>query len=259
MRLKMSDELGYIYGKNSVREALRSQSEKISKIYVLFNIQSREISSIIAIARKHKIPCVQLDKNKFNALEKRVCPEGSRSQGIIALQELVENLTLGELLDKIKISENPMLVILDGITDPHNLGAIARASECAGVKGIIIPERKAATITPVAMKSSAGALQYLSVAYVSNTNLAIQKLKESGFWIIGTSDKSKNLYLDNIYNQPIAIIIGSEGSGIKPSVAKHCDYLVKIPMQGKVSSLNASVAAGVILFEAVRQRNYARK
>ncbi|HOQ50114.1 MAG TPA: 23S rRNA (guanosine(2251)-2'-O)-methyltransferase RlmB, partial [Candidatus Kapabacteria bacterium] len=134
-------------------------------------------------------------------------------------------------------------------------GAIARSAECAGAKGIILPERKSATITPVAMKSSAGALQYLPVAYVSNTNLAIQKLKEAGFWIIGTSDKATNLYTDNIYNQPIAIIIGSEGSGMKPSVAKHCDYLVKIPMQGKVSSLNASVASGVILFEAVRQRN----
>ncbi|MEJ5244625.1 MAG: 23S rRNA (guanosine(2251)-2'-O)-methyltransferase RlmB [Bacteroidota bacterium] len=254
----MSDELGYIYGKNSIREALRSQPEKISKIYVLYDIQSKEIFSIIANARKHKIPCVQLDKNKFNALEKRICPEGSRSQGIIALQELVESLTLGELIDKINKTENPILLILDGITDPHNLGAIARAAECAGAKGIILPERKAATITPVAIKSSAGALQHLPVAYVTNTNLAIQKLKEAGFWIIGTSDKAKHLYTDDIYNQPIAIIIGSEGSGIKPSVAKHCDYLVKIPMQGKVSSLNASVAAGVILFEAVRQRNQSR-
>ncbi len=252
----MSDELGYIYGKNAVREALRSQPEKISKIYYPFNsIQSREIGSIIATARRHKIPCVQLDKKKFNALEKRVCPEGSRSQGIIAFQEIIESVSLGELLNKVKMRENPILVILDGITDPHNLGAIARSAECAGAKGIILPERKSATITPVAMKSSAGALQYLPVAYVSNTNLAIQKLKEAGFWIIGTSDKATNLYTDNIYNQPIAIIIGSEGSGMKPSVAKHCDYLVKIPMQGKVSSLNASVASGVILFEAVRQRN----
>lgn len=255
----MSEELGYIYGKNAVREALRAQPEKISKIYFLYNIQSKEISSIIATARKHKIPCVQLDKTKFARLEKNVCPEGSRSQGVIALRELVESLTIGELIEQVDLSENPIFIILDGITDPHNLGAIARTAECAGASGIIIPERKSATITPVAIKASAGALEHLPVAYVANTNLAIQKLKDAGFWIVGTSDKAKNLYTDDIYNQPIAIIIGSEGAGIKPSVAKHCDFLVKIPMHGRISSLNASVAAGVILFEAVRQRTNQRK
>jgi len=255
MKNKMSEEFGYIYGRNAVLEALRAQPDKISKIYTLYNIQSKEISFIIASARKNKIPCVQLDKIKFNALEKKVCPEGSRSQGVIALRELVESLSLGELLNLLPKNENPILVILDGITDPHNLGAIARSAECAGASGIIIPERKAATITPVAIKASAGSLEHIPVAYIANTNLAIQKLKDAGFWIIGTSDNAKNLYTENIYNQPIAIIIGNEGSGIKPSVAKHCDFLVKIPMQGKVSSLNASVAAGVILFEAVRQRN----
>lgn len=258
MKRKMSEDFGYIYGRNAVLEALRAQPDKISKIYTLYNIQSREISSIIATARKNKIPCVELDKSKFTALEKKVCPEGSRSQGVIALRELVESLSIGELLNTFSINNNPIIVIVDGITDPHNLGAIARTAECAGAAGIIIPERKAATITPVAIKASAGALEHLPVAYVANTNLAIQKLKDAGFWIIGTSDRAEKLYTDDIYNQPIVVIIGSEGSGIKPSVAKHCDFLVKIPMQGKISSLNASVAAGVILFEAVRQRNSRR-
>lgn len=251
----MSEEKGYIYGKNAILESLNSQDGRLSKIFFCYGVQSKEISVIIAKARKQKIPCVQYDKRKFIDLEHKVCPRDSRSQGVIALRNLVDSLTIGELIKKSSKVKNPIVVILDGVTDPHNLGAIARSVECAGAFGMVLPERNSAPITPVAIKASAGALEHLPLAYSTNLNLAIEKLKEAGFWVIGTSDKANKTYTDKIYDSPIAIIIGSEGSGMKPSTAKHCDFLVKIPLFGKINSLNASVAAGVLLFEAVRQRN----
>lgn len=250
----MSEKKGYIYGKNAIIEALNSDS-KIAKIFLCYGVQGSQISAIHGKAGKLKIPCVVYDKRKFADLEKNVCPAGSRSQGVIALREMVDSISVPELIKKALKKKNPLIVLLDEITDPHNLGAIARSAECAGAVGLILPERNSSPITPVVIKSSAGALEHLPIAYTANLNLAITKLKEAGFWLIGTSDKATKSYTENLYNSPIGLIIGSEGSGIRPSVIKHCDILVSIPLFGKVNSLNASVAAGVVMFEIVRQKS----
>ncbi len=249
----MSEEKGYIYGKNAVLEALESES-KIVKIFLCYGVQSSQISSIYNKAGKKRIQCVVYDKRKFGELEKNVCPPDSRSQGVIALRQMVEPLTVSELVKLAQKKQNSLIILLDEITDPHNLGAIARSAECAGAAGIILPERNTSPITPVAIKASAGALEHLPIAYSSNLNVAIKKLKDEGFWLIGTSDKAQKDYTEDLYDSPIGLVIGSEGSGIRQSVMKHCDILVKIPIAGKINSLNASVAAGVIIFEIVRQR-----
>lgn len=252
--MKMSEQKGYIYGKNAVLEALESDG-KIVKIFLCYGVQSSQINTIYKKAHSKKIQCVVYDKRKFAELERNVCTQDSRSQGVIALRVMVEPITVSELVRIAKKKKNPLILLLDEITDPHNLGAIARSAECAGAAGLILPERNSSPITPVAVKASAGALEHIPLAYASNLSVAISKLKEEGFWIVGTSDKAQKDYNEKLYDAPIGLVIGSEGNGIRQSVMKHCDILVKIPLFGKVSSLNASVAAGVIIFEIVRQRN----
>jgi len=245
-----SEQNAYIYGRNAILEAIHSGND-IQKIFICYGA---DVQNIAIAARRNKINCTTLDKNKFRELESRACPKGAKTQGIIALKQIVKTFDLHDFLDELNISENPVVAILDGITDPQNLGAIARSAECAGVKSIIIPQRNSALITPVAIKTSAGVLNYFPVVQTTNLLVAIEKLKEAGFWIIGTDVLSNNNYSDKLYDRPVAIIIGSEGKGISQSVKKHCDYLVQIPMVGKLNSLNASVSAGIIFFEILRQK-----
>jgi len=249
----MNNDTSYIYGRNAVLEALKSNSN-ISKIFISFGAESPQISSIYSLASKKKIACVTFDKRKFAELERKVCESGAKSQGVIALKQIVDTITIAELIHISRAVKNPLIVLLDEITDPHNLGAIARSAECCGASGLILPERNTSPITPVAIKSSAGALEYIPIAYTTNLNNAITQLKDNGYWIVGTSDKSAKPYTEKIYNSPIGLVIGSEGKGIRPSIIKHCDFLVSIDMMGKISSLNASVAAGVIMFEILRQK-----
>ena len=240
----------YIFSKNAITEAINSDVN-IEKIYFCYGVNNIQI---IKLAKKNKIPSVTLDKNKFKKLEKDVCPENTNTQGIIALKSIIKTLSLSEFFDHLNIETNPIVVILDKITDTHNLGAIARSCECAGVSGIIIPSNDSAVINPTSIKTSAGALNHIKVIKVNNLINACEKLKENGFWIIGTMVDAEMKHTSNIYNSPIAIIIGSEGKGMSPSLQKHCDHLIKIEMYGKVNSLNASVSAGIILFEIQRQK-----
>ncbi len=248
---EQSEKDAYIYGRNAIIEAINSRNN-MQKIFVCYGA---DVQNILKLARKNKINCTTLDKNKFRDLEKRVCPKDAKSQGVIALKQIVETLELHDLLGSINIADNPVVAILDGITDPQNLGAIARSAECAGLKAIILPERNSAMITPVAIKTSAGVLNYFPIVQATNLLLTIEKLKEAGFWIVGTEMLATSNYTDKLYNRPVAIIIGSEGKGMSNSIKKHCDYLVKIPMTGKINSLNASVSAGVIFFEILRQKS----
>jgi len=241
----------YIFGKNAVLEAINSNLD-IEKIYFCYGINNNHI---ISIAKKTKINYTTLDKNKFKKLESDVCPKNSNSQGIIALKSIIKTFSLSDFFGNINIKNNPIVVILDKITDPHNLGAIARSCECAGVSGLIIPNNDSAVINPTSMKTSAGALNHINVIKVNNLINACEKLKENGFWIIGTATDGDKKYTDNLYDNPIAIIIGSEGKGMSPSLRKHCDNLIRIEMYGKINSLNASVSSGVILFEIQRQKN----
>jgi 23S rRNA (guanosine2251-2'-O)-methyltransferase len=250
----MDDNL-YIYGKNPVIEAIAAGRE-IEKIYLLYGMQGSHIAHMTHLARTNKIAITTLDKHKYQRLEDDVCPRGVRSQGIIALMRSFKSVTLMELAENSLDSIiNPIIVALDGISDPQNLGAIARSAECAGAAGIILPERDSSPVTPVALKASAGALQHLPVAKVSSLIQSLDRIKEYGFRVIGTDASATRLYTENLYDMPVVLVIGSEGKGIRPGTRKQCDDLVKIPLIGNVSSLNASASAAVILFEILRQKS----
>ena len=248
----LEDNNIYIYGRNAIIEAINS-GQDIQKIFICFGTDNK---NIVINAKKHKINCTTLDKGKFKELEKKINTKAGniKTQGVIALRQLIKTVDLIEFLEKIDLSTNPVIAILDEINDPHNLGAIARSAECAGIKAIILTNRNSAPITPTAVKTSAGALNYLPVIQISNLLLAIEKLKENGFWIVGTKMEAIENYTDNIYDKPTAIIIGNEGKGISNAICKHCDHIIKIPMVGKINSLNASVTAGIIFFEILRQK-----
>lgn len=248
----------YIFGRNSILEALKSGSD-IEKIYYSYGLQGRQIDQIIFMARKSKVPVTQYDKNKFNALAVNLFGNDAKTQGVIAQRSIVSYSDLDELIEfALGREENPVIIMLDEINDPQNLGAIARSAECSGATGIILPERNSSPVTPVAVKTSAGALNHLKVVKTVNMIQAVKKLKDSGFWITGTSIDAKINYTAKIYDRPTVLVIGNEGKGMKPSLQKHCDNLVKIPILGKIDSLNASVSAGVILYEILRQKNEAK-
>lgn len=243
----------YIYGRNAVIEALNS-GKNLEKIFLMFGANGPGLNRIYSLAKSDKIPVVTYDKNKFIQLEDKVLPQGVKAQGVIALIRPFDVLNIEDFIDTINIKENPVVLLLDEITDPQNLGAIARSAECSGVRGIILPERNSAPITPVAIKVSAGALEHIPVVKSGNLITIIDKLKEAGFWIVGTDMQADHLYYDTIYDKPIALIIGSEGKGMRQSIRKHCDILIKIPMSGQIQSLNASVAAGIVMFEIAKQK-----
>lgn len=250
----MDNNTNYIYGRNAVIEALNANAE-LEKVFLLYGVQPAFADKIRYLCNKSGVPCVVFDKKKFEQLEKQACPEMNKSQGVIASKSLVNTIEVEELIAiALSKEKNPVIVALDEINDPHNLGAIARSVECSGAVGIIQPERNSAPISAVAMKTSAGALEYIPVAKTTNFNRALEQCKEAGFWVIGTEMNAENVYTDDIYDMPVVIVIGNEGKGMRPSTAKHCDRTIKIPMSGKINSLNASVSAGIILFEIARQK-----
>ncbi|MBX3044042.1 MAG: 23S rRNA (guanosine(2251)-2'-O)-methyltransferase RlmB [Candidatus Kapabacteria bacterium] len=248
------DSIFYIFGRNAILEALKSD-ENIEKIYYSFGLQGRQIDQIVFLARKAKVPVTQYDKQKFSALANNLFGDSAKTQGVIAQKSIVNYIDIDDLIeDALGKEENPVILMLDEINDPGNLGAIARTAECSGVAGIILPERNSSPVTPAAVKSSAGAINHLKLCKTVNMIQAIKKLKDSGFWITGTALSARQLYTAPIYDRPTVIVIGNEGKGMKPSLQKHCDNLVKIPILGKIDSLNASVSCGIILYEIVRQR-----
>jgi 23S rRNA (guanosine2251-2'-O)-methyltransferase len=174
------------------------------------------------------------------------------TQGVVAFIAAGDYTTPDEILDA--LDEAALVVVLDGVEDPRNLGAVLRSAECAGAHGVFIPERRAVGLTDTVAKSAAGATEYINVAKVTNLNRLIEELKSRNIWVVGTSADAATSYTDWDWRQPSALVLGSEGSGLHRLVAENCDVLVKIPMYGRIDSLNVSVAAGVILFEARRQR-----
>jgi 23S rRNA (guanosine2251-2'-O)-methyltransferase len=253
-----SEFTNYIYGRNPVLEALASGRE-IEKIFICFGTKGDSINRIYALSKKKKIPCSNLDKRKFASLEKLNLIQGGKSQGVIAIMRQFAVYSLDELIQKSYEQTNlPVLLALDGITDPHNLGAIARSAECSAVQGIILPEHNSAPITPAAVKASAGAIEHIPISKVNNLTQSLITLKEKGFWIIGTDSLGEKLYTDEIYNQPVVILIGSEGEGLRHGVLNQCDFTIRIPILGKITSLNASVSAGIILYEILRQRGFSK-
>ena len=237
---------GIIEGRNAVIEALRAGTA-IDKIYLAKGETDKTLGHIASRAREAGVVVVEADRRKLDAMSRT-----HSHQGVIALAAVREYVSI---LDAAAAKgEPPLLVVCDEISDPHNLGAILRTAECAGAHGLIIPKRRSAGLTAIVGKTSAGAVSYLPVARVANLTSVLKDLKKQGVWIFGTAaGASTDLYSADLKG-PAAIVIGSEGDGMSRLVAENCDFLVSIPMKGHISSLNASAAAAILLYEAVRQR-----
>ncbi len=240
---------GIIEGRNAVIEALRLGTP-IDKIYLMKGDTDKTLGHIASRARAAGIVVVDADKRKLDAMSRT-----HSHQGVIALGAVREYVTVETILEAAAAKgEKPLVVVCDEISDPHNLGAILRTAECAGAHGVIIPKRRSAGLTAIVAKTSAGAVSYVPVARVANVAATLNDLKKQGLWVFGTAaDGTTSLY-DADLKGGAAIVIGSEGDGMSRLVAETCDFLVSIPMKGRISSLNASAAAAILLYEAVRQR-----
>jgi len=231
-----------------VLEALRAEHRRIDKVLVAENAREHRLSEIIDVCRSRSIPWQRTSRDAFLKL----AGTDVNHQGVIAFAASAEYVNTDEIFDH--AAAKPLILILDGVEDPRNLGAILRTAEGAGVDGIVIPERRAVGLTDTVAKSSAGAIEYVRVAKTTNLNRFIEELKSRDIWVVGTSADAAISYDQWDWARPSALVLGGEGSGLHRLVAENCDVLVKIPMYGKIDSLNVSVAAGVILFEAQRQR-----
>ena len=239
-----------VEGRNAVLELLDSDID-INKIFVQSGERHGSINKIIAIAKENKVVVTEVEKSKLDFMSKT-----KNHQGVIAVVPPFNYCEVEDILEYAKSkNEDVFILILDGIEDPHNLGSIIRTAETAGVHGIIIPKRRTVTVNSTVAKVSAGAVEHMKIARVNNITDTIRKLKENGLWIIGTDGSATTLYYNQDLKGDIAIVIGSEGFGMSRLVKENTDMLVKIPMKGKVTSLNASVSAGIVMYEAVKQRN----
>ncbi len=245
----MSEENYVIEGRNPVLEALDSGRD-INKILVADGNKEGSIKKIIAKAKDMGVVISYVDRNKINSMS-----ESDNHQGVIAFVAAHEYADLNTLLNNIEESdEDAFLIVLDEISDPHNLGSIMRTADAVGAQGIIIPKRRAVGLTPVVAKTSAGAIEYVPVCRVTNIARTIEELKSRNIWVAGADMAGEQTHFNSNFKGNIAIVMGSEGKGISRLVKEKCDFLVNIPMQGKVSSLNASVAASVIMYEVYKQR-----
>ena len=240
---------GQLEGRNALTEALKS-GRTIDKVFIASGDTDRALQRLAAQAKEAGAVVVPVDRRKLDAMST------TRShQGVIALVAAREYYSIDDLLETAaERGETPLLVICDELSDPHNLGAILRTAECAGAHGVIIPKRRSVGLTAVVAKASAGAVEYMKVARVTNINAAIEELKEKGVWIFGTAAEGSVPMYQADLTIPAAIVIGNEGDGMSRLVQKNCDVTVHIPMKGKINSLNASNAASILLYEAVRQR-----
>ena len=238
-----------IEGRNSVLELLESGKD-INKIFVTRGERHGSINKILAIAKERKIIVVEKDKKQMEEMAQE-----ENYQGVIAIVPPFEYSEIDDILNTAKErGEDPFVLILDGIEDPHNLGSIIRTAETAGVHGIIIPKRRAASVNSTVNKTSAGAVEYMKIARVTNITDAIEELKSAGLWICGTAVDTDKYYYNQDLTGPVGIVIGNEGKGISEKVKKNCDFLVKIPMKGNIESLNAAVSTGIVVYESVKQR-----
>lgn len=238
-----------VCGRNAVMELLRSGRE-LETLFVAKGERRGSIAAVLALAREKGVPIKECDVKKLDFYA-----GGTAHQGVAALPSAVEYTAVEDILRLAEErGEPPFLVLADGIEDPHNLGAIIRTAECAGAHGIVIPKRRSAGVTAAVHKASAGAASHLPIARVANLAAVIEGLKEKGVWIYG-ADMTGTPHTALDYTGPTALVIGSEGAGISRLVREKCDFIATLPMRGKINSLNASVAAAVLLYEVVRQRN----
>lgn len=249
----MPESSNLIYGVNAVVEALRAGTRQIESVTILESARPDRLKSLIELARQkgvpvHRVPRLDLDRTLGEV----------RHQGVVARIAAARYADADDLLDtletKIGSSDPPLVLGLDAIEDPRNMGSILRTSECAGVHGVFIAERRAVGLTGAVAKVAAGALEYVPVARVTNLVRLIEQLKARNIWVVGAAGDASQSYTDWDWTLPAAIFLGSEGHGLHRLVREHCDTLVRIPVSGKLDSLNVSVAAGVLLYEARRQR-----
>ena len=241
--------MNLIIGRKPVLEALNSD-EEISQVYILFGQEGGIINAIRVAAKKKGIKVNQVPFDKFKQLT-----QSKVAQGVAAAKSSFRFYDLHTIIDEAKKSQYPLVLILDSIQDTHNVGAILRSADCSGVDGIIITKHNSAPINETVVKTSAGASEHVKIAQVNNLAQAIDELKQNGFWIVGSYLEGAKDYTSVDYKIPIALIVGNEEKGIRKLTADKCDHLVKIPMKGKIQSLNVSVAAGILLFEISRQRS----
>ena len=244
-----NDREDLIEGRNAVTEALRA-GRSIDKIYIAKGEVDKTLGHIASKARDQGVVVVETDRRKLDAMSVT-----HAHQGVIALAAVREYCSVEDILAIAEErGEPPFVILCDEISDPHNLGAILRTAECVGAHGVIIPKRRSAGLTSIVDKTSAGAAEHMAVARVPNLPAAIRELKERGLWVYGTAADAPSGMWDTDLTGPLCLIIGSEGDGMGRLVAENCDFLLSIPMRGKVSSLNASAAASVVMYEVLRQR-----
>lgn len=241
--------MAIIEGRNPIIEALKN-NRSIEKIMVNKASKEGSIKKILAMAKENKVIIQEVDRHKLDEMS-----ESHAHQGVIAITSDYRYYDLDEILEIPKErGEDPFFIILDGITDPHNLGSIIRTADAVGVHAVIIPKRRSVQITPIVAKASAGAVEYLPVCKVTNIVNTIKTLKENGLWIAAVDMDGQTFYQQNL-GGPLGLVVGSEGEGISRLVKQNCDFTVSMPMSGNVTSLNASVAGGILLYEVYRQRN----
>lgn len=240
--------MNYIYGINSVSEALKARGRAFEWVALAKERNDLRLQRIIEDCRRQGIAVRFMLRAELDRMAGHVA-----HQGVVAATSAKQYNDLDDIIAA-KRGEHSLLAVLDGIEDPHNLGAILRTADAAGVDGVVIPERRAVGVTGTVVKTSAGASEYLPIAKVTNISRTLEELKEKSLWIVGLDERGKQSYDELDYKMDCAIVLGAEGKGLHDLVRKRCDFLVSIPMLGKVPSLNVSVAAGVVLFEVVRQR-----
>ncbi|SFJ37354.1 23S rRNA (guanosine(2251)-2'-O)-methyltransferase RlmB [Thermoflavimicrobium dichotomicum] len=239
----------WIIGRHAVNEALRA-GRTIDKILLAKGVQTKSIQAILEQVQKAKIPYQWVPRSKLDQLS-----EGGNHQGVMAQVAAYRYASIEECFSRAEEKgEAPFFLLLDGIEDPHNLGSILRTADATGVHGVIIPKRRAVGLTSTVAKTSAGAIEYVPMVRVTNLNRTVEELKEQGVWIVGSDGSAEQTYDQVDYQMPVALVIGNEGQGISQLLKKKCDFLVRLPMRGRISSLNASVAAGILMYEVMRGR-----
>jgi 23S rRNA (guanosine2251-2'-O)-methyltransferase len=242
-----------IVGRHPVLEAIKA-GKNIEKVILQFGVKGPVIDEIRRLARQRGIRVTEADRNRFRGLS-----SSSSAQGVAAMMAETEYVETDEILNVARSrGEVPFILVLDGIEDPHNLGALIRTADAAGVHGVVLPKHLGAPLSETAVKSSAGAALHLSIAKVANLSTALNELKRQGLWIVGTDERAEKTYVEADFKGPVALVVGSEGKGIRRLVKEQCDILVRIPMYGKVASLNASVAGALVIFEVARSRRDSR-
>jgi len=243
------NEKVYIYGINAVSDVLKHKPEQVIEVFLIEDVFNKRFNKLIDLIQQHQILLNRVSRNKIEQITGT-----TKNQGIVAVVKQPKNMDSKAALEFIKKIHSPLILILDGLQDPRNVGACLRTANASGVDLIVVPKSRAVINTPVVSKVSAGASALIPIAEIPNLVRFMKQLKQLGIWIFGASDQANLNYWEADYTSSVAIIVGSEGKGMRKLTTKNCDYLISIPMMGQIESLNVSVATGVLLYEVIRQR-----